>query len=188
MGVYEVDWIAALPRLVMPGMVAYDVGANVGYYTLALSRLVGESGHVYSFEPESRNASALRRHIALNSLQNVTVVQAAVSEKLGMVHFEGEGSSGKIDTNGHYLIPSTSLDEFARDNPSPDFVKVDIEGAEVDALAGAGSILSRTPRPSWMVATHFKNSINLWQECQSLMARHGYRFSNTGGDFIAEAS
>src|SRR6516225_6307448 len=88
-GTYEADHTVALLNLVRPGMIAYDVGANAGYYTLALSSLVGDTGHVYSFEPEARNADALRRHIQLNRLRNVTLVQVAANDRSGMVGFQG---------------------------------------------------------------------------------------------------
>jgi len=178
-GTYEEDHTAALKRLVRPGMVAYDVGANAGYYTLALSKLVGESGHVYSFEPEVRNAYALQRHIHLNALRNVTLVQAAVSDKVGMAGFEGMCETAKISTNGAYQVPTISLDEFiALGNPAPAFIKVDIEGAERSAIKGATSILSRR-ETIWMMATH---SELLRDECRAVMAGYGYRFTGFDGE------
>jgi len=189
-GTYEEDHIAALQRLVRPGMAAYDVGANAGYYTLALSKLVGDSGHVYSFEPEARNACALQRHIQLNALSNVTLVQAAVSDKVGMAGFEGAFGTAKISANGAYQVPTISLDEFvASGNPVPEFIKMDIEGAERSALRGAASILSRR-EAIWMMATH---SDQLRDECRAMMAGYGYSFkgfdgqgeAGAEGDFLA---
>jgi hypothetical protein len=78
LGNYEADHAIALPRIITPGSIAYDVGANVGFYTLALSRLVGESGHVFAFEPAARSVYFLRRHLELNNIGNVTVVQTAI--------------------------------------------------------------------------------------------------------------
>ncbi len=56
LGSYEEDHVGALRQVVRPGMIAYDVGANAGFYTLALSRIVGDAGRVFSFEPDARNA------------------------------------------------------------------------------------------------------------------------------------
>ena len=155
-GNYEADHVKALRQLVPPGSIAYDLGANAGFYTLALSRLVGESGHVYCFEPEAGNAYLLRRHIELNRLRNVTFVQTAISDSTGMVGFDAplKSASGEITSGGSYLIPSISLDEFiAAGNPAPSFIKMDIEGAEQMALEGAKNLLSKQ-RPAWLVATH----------------------------------
>lgn len=189
LGTYEEDHCRAIQQTVLPGMVAYDLGANAGYYTLALSRLVGDSGRVFSFEPDARNAYLLRRHIDLNNLRNVTVVQAAVSNSTGLVAFSG----WKVIEESAYLVPSISLDEFiAAGNPAPGFVKMDIEGAEGAALQGAQAVLSRT-RPNWLMATHTEN---LTASCKATLAQSGYRLtgfdcvSDPGniGDFMALAS
>lgn len=176
-GNYEADHISALPKVVRPGMVVYDLGANAGYYTLALSRLVGESGHVYSFEPEAGNVYFLRRHIQMNRLSNVTIVQAAVSNHAGMVGFSGALSSpsGEIEEGGSYLIPAITLNEFvAAGNPPPAFLKMDIEGAEVMALEGASEVLAKA-RPIALVAPH---STELSDACTDALAAQGYRFTH----------
>jgi FkbM family methyltransferase len=181
-GTYEADHMSVLPRLVRPGMIAYDVGANAGYYTLALSRLVGDLGRVYAFEPGAQTASALRRHIQLNRLNNVTLVQAAVTDRPGLVGFQGFQVVSDID----YVVPSISLDGFvAMGYPAPSFVKMDIEGAELAALSGSRSILSCNAL--WMMATH---SDELREQCRCIMAEYGYRFTgfdgnDPGNDFIA---
>jgi FkbM family methyltransferase len=169
-------------------MVVYDVGANVGHYTLALSRLVGDSGRVYSFEPGVRWAYFLRRHIELNALRNVTLVQAAVSDSVGLVQFTGWA----IDNEGSCVVPSISLDGFmAAGFPPPAFIKMDIEGAEASALQGARDLLSNV-KPAWLLATH---SEGLRSFCQSLLAQNGYRFTSfdcvsdpgSSPDFVAFA-
>lgn len=183
-GNYESDRFAALREVVRPGTIAYDIGANAGYYTLAFSRLVGDAGHVFSFEPDATNAKAMRRHIAMNNLNNVTFVQVAISDSIGMVGFrEAQGeASGKIGSPCSYMVPSLSLDDFvAAGNPLPSFVKMDIEGAEQLALSGAKALLSAA-RATWMIETH---SAQLRDDCQAMMARYGYRF--TGFDCRGDA-
>lgn len=170
-GNYEQDHLAALPKLVKPGMTVYDVGAHTGYYTLALARLVGEKGRVFAFEPESRNVHYLRRHVQLNGLRNVTIVQAAISDRHGLVGFEDIYISAKSP----YLVPTISLDEFlASDHPQPDFLKMDIEGAEWPALHGATAILEKGAA-AWMLATH---SEQLRMDCQAKLAEYGFRFAD----------
>jgi FkbM family methyltransferase len=189
-GSFEEDHQSALRRLVAPGMVAYDIGANVGFYTLALARLLTPSGHVYAFEPDARNAHLLRRHLKINAVDNVTVVQTAVSSGGGLVAFEGERDQARMASEGRYLVPSISLDEFiARGNPFPSFIKMDVEGAEAMVLEGATSILSRAAT-SWMVAMH---SDALRSRCRDVLSRsgcvlRGFDFAELSGeefDFLA---
>ncbi len=182
-GNYEADHFSALRKLVRPGTIAYDVGANAGYYTLAFSRLVGDSGHVYSFEPEAGNGYLLRRHIEINKLRNVTFVQVAVSDSTGMVGFNAElrSGSGEITSSGSYMVPTISLDEFiAAGNPPPSFIKMDIEGAEGMALEGASSLLS-TARAAWLLATH---TDELTASCRAVLLRYGYRLA--GFDCVSD--
>jgi FkbM family methyltransferase len=190
LGSYEADHLAALPSIIKSGMVAYDVGANAGFYTLALSRMVGKTGHVFAFEPEAKNAQALRRHIELNKLENVTIVQVAISGGTGMVAFDASGSAkGRIVDAGNYIVPSISLDKFiAEGNPAPDFIKMDIEGAEMNALSGAQVLFSNN-RPTICLATH---SDELRDGCSGLLRSHRYRLTALDGvnnpkvgDFLA---
>lgn len=189
-GTYESDHLAALESLVRPGMVVYDIGANVGYYTLAFSRLVGDTGRVYSFEPEANNVRLLRRHLALNQVRNVTLIQTAVSDVDGMVGFSGAQSTGKIASESSYQVPSISLDGFiSSGNPPPSFIKMDIEGAESLALAGASRLLSLGSIP-WMLATH---GDEIRARCCEILAPHGYRLvafdgvsdAGNASDFLA---
>lgn len=179
-GNYEADHASSLSRFVQLGMIAYDVGANAGFYTLALSRLVGDTGRVVAFEPEAGNAHALRRHLELNHLHNVIFVQTAVSDAPGMVGFSGGILSGRgaITSVGSYQVPSSTLNDFvAAGNPFPSFIKMDIEGAECAALEGATSILERK-EAVWMLATH---SYQLRVRCCEILTRYGYRFTAFDG-------
>jgi len=177
-GSYERACADAIQSLVKPGMVVYDIGANVGFYTLAFSRLVGDSGQVFAFEPESRNAYMIRQHLALNRVKNVTLVQAAISDRAGLISFEGFNETGKIVDKSDYRVPSIVLDEFiASGNPLPSFVKMDIEGGELTALTGAQSILNKADA-QWVLATH---SDQLRKDCRAVFASHGYRFASFDG-------
>ncbi|HEY2470443.1 MAG TPA: FkbM family methyltransferase [Terracidiphilus sp.] len=188
LGTYEEDHFQALGKIVQPGMVAFDLGANAGFYTLALSRLVGDSGRVFAFEPDARCVYLLRRHIDLNKLRNVTIVQAAVSDSIGLVAFNG----WELMQSSEYVVPSVSLDEFiGAGNPRPDFVKMDIEGAEVTALKGARNLLTNA-RTTWLMAPH---SEELTVSCKTTFTQNGYRLraldcvsdAPDAGDFMALA-
>lgn len=181
LGIYEEDHQLAMKRMVRPGEVAYDVGANVGFYTLALARLVGANGRVYAFEPDARNADLLRQHVLMNRLSNVTIVQAAVGDRPGLVPFGGANEQSRVVAESHYLVPSITLDDFvAAGHPLPSFLKMDVEGAECDALAGASTILSKGDA-SWMVATH---APVLRKQCFEVFSAAGYSLSTmeAGGE------
>src|SRR5216684_4308319 len=82
-GTYEVARVRAFANTVTQGAVVYDVGANVGIYSLLASLRAGRSGMVYAFEPLERNLQHLRRHITLNNLQNCAVLEEAVCNEEG---------------------------------------------------------------------------------------------------------
>jgi FkbM family methyltransferase len=146
LGHYEIEKQAAVRRLVKPGMKVFDVGANAGFYALAFARLVGESGHVWAFEPLAENVKNLRRHVELNGLTNVTVVQAAVSDRAGTAEFAAgkSNSMGRLAQGGSQLVATVNLDEFCLQEriDCPDFIKFDIEGGESLAFNGARRVIT----------------------------------------------
>ncbi len=158
LGTYERDKAEFLTRFVKPGMVAYDIGANAGYYTLLLSRLVGPNGKVFSFEPLPENLVNLTHHVLENRLGNCHVIQGAASDRSGLASFQiaSSNSMGSIGGGDSALQVSTfSLDALVTGAaiPPPDFVKMDVEGAEGLVLAGARTIL-RSRRSTWFVSLH----------------------------------
>jgi FkbM family methyltransferase len=158
LGTYEQDKVGLLRQFVKPGMVAYDVGANAGYYTLLLSRLVGPSGRVYAFEPLPENLVNLTHHVHVNGLRNCVVVEAAVSDKSGLAAFQPAASNSMgslVEGDAMLRVPTVTIDslvEMAGFLP-PDFVKMDIEGAEVLALAGSQTVLGLRAS-TWFIALH----------------------------------
>jgi FkbM family methyltransferase len=156
MGWYESDKQELIANEVRPGSVFYDVGANVGFHSLLASKLV-DSGKVIAFEPSPRNIAFLKKHIELNRLQNLTVLEVAVGEKNEVMHFETEstGFAGHLSEHGGIPVRVTTLDSLVQSGqiPPPDYIKMDIEGAELMALRGAEQIL-RTHGPEIFLATH----------------------------------
>jgi FkbM family methyltransferase len=155
-GTYEREQTRLFEQLLRPGGVVLDVGANVGYYTLLASVLVGDAGAVHAFEPEPRNAEFLRRHLRINGRRNVTVQQAAVSDRAGTARFEfGTGSgTGHLGEAGTLEVRTLRLDDFCAEHGlAPAAIKIDVEGAEMSVLAGARSTLARH-RPILFLSTH----------------------------------
>lgn len=167
LGTYEPELQATIADLVKQGMVAYDVGANIGYISLLLARRVGEVGRVFAFEALPANLERLRANLALNNLAGrVQVVPAAVVERDGAVQFwvgpsggmgKADGSAGrqKVEYSQAIDVQGLSLDGFVygAGNPPPQVVKMDIEGGEVLALPGMKRLLSQA-RPLVFLELH----------------------------------
>ncbi len=186
LGTYEPDLQWAVRTLVQPGMVAYDVGANIGYVSLLLARRVGPQGRVYAFEALPANLDRLRQNVAYNSLgERIVVVGGAVTDKRGPVRFlvhasggmgKAEGSAGRPETYQTSIsVDGFSLDEFIyeENHPAPHVVKIDIEGGEVLALPGMRRLL-RTARPLILLELHGPESA---QKAWEVLSEAGYRLA-----------
>ena len=118
LGSYEAEVQELLALTIGPGGAAYDVGANVGFFTLLASRLAGPTGRVYAFEPVPENLRCLRRHLALNDVRNVEVVEAAVCDAADWLSFTEDGSHARAATDGTLRVRSVALGG-ARVRPRP---------------------------------------------------------------------
>jgi FkbM family methyltransferase len=175
LGSYELGKRALFVKTIPPGGVVYDLGANVGYYTLLSAVLAGPRGRVFAFEPLPRNLEFLRRHLSLNRIDNATVIEAAVTDRGGTVRFEEDASTskGRIGAQGTLEVRSVALDELvARERmPRPDLLKIDIEGGEFLALQGARRALFKSHPPIFL-STH---SGKAHKDCLSFLESLGYR-------------
>jgi FkbM family methyltransferase len=140
-----------------PGMVTFDVGANIGYLSLYLRSRIGDSGQLYCFEPEPENYAELEANLRRNHLDNCYPIQSAVGASEGTVTFS-PGLNGFVTPEGAagISVPVTSLDLFIQQRALPrvDFVKIDVEGFEVDVLTGMQATLSRPDKPILYVEVH----------------------------------
>lgn len=132
----------AFRAAVRPGAVALDVGANVGAYALLLGQWVRPGGRVYAFEPAPEALAGLERHVALNGLSDTVVpVRAAAAAVTGTATLSVDGVSGAnrlADSAEGERVETVTIDDFcAREGVRPSFIKLDVEGAELDALRGA---------------------------------------------------
>ena len=146
-------------RLVRPGMVVYDVGANYGMHSILLSRLVGAKGRVFAFEPDPDVVRALRDAIALNGQQNVQLVERALGDSTGRAHFaRGENAAiGALQpqASAGFEVSVVRLDDFvfAEQNAAPQLLKLDVEGAEASVLEHGRRVLLET-RPILLIELH----------------------------------
>lgn len=150
-GVFEISETRLVQSLLRPGMVFFDVGANIGYYSVIAARLVGSAGAVHAFEPNGAVREALQQNIRLNGLTNVVVHSEAVSDRSGEVTFyesswaANQGISSMFPGDGRIIqttVHARTLDEIAS-SIAPrriDVIKMDIEGAERLAIQGGARL------------------------------------------------
>jgi len=162
-----------------PGMVVFDLGANCGYFSLIAARCVGFQGKVFSFEPEPALAARVRNNMQRNGFQNSAVVEAAVWRETGTVSFASSDKSDSPDQGTGQIttseiagktktVQAIALDDFVTNTVPPDFIKCDVEGAEVDAFRGAVQILT-AKRPAIVCEIHSgENRRTLRQELSQL--------------------
>jgi FkbM family methyltransferase len=150
-GKVEAFMVKLFRSVVQPGMVVLDIGGFVGWYTLLAAREVGPHGKVFVFEPDPRNYALLIQNLRENGFSDrVVPVPKAVSDRIGTVSFfmhEGDQSrSSLIPSNREVAktnVESIILDEYLANEIKIDVIKMDIEGAELHALAGMERILAR---------------------------------------------
>src|SRR3990172_8371461 len=175
LGAYELDKQNAVSRIIRTGMKVLDIGAHAGFYTLAFSRLVGDEGHVWAFEPSAENAANILRHINLNRLRNVTLLQAAVVNRSGVTGFQisENNSTGITKGEGMYRVPCVSIDNLIADKivPIPEVIKIDVEGAESLILEGARTLLSKQ-HTQLFIALHGGTQKS---NCREILESMGYR-------------
>ena len=146
-------------RYLEPGMTVLDIGAHHGFYSMLASKKVDDGGRVIAFEPSPREREKLARHLAWNSCGNVRVEETALGETEGRADFfvvaskETGCNSLRQPQTKHptrtLQVQVKRLDDYLRTSQVErvDFIKLDVEGAELSVLKGAGEILECRPRP-----------------------------------------
>jgi FkbM family methyltransferase len=180
LGSYEFPVQKCLVRELKHGEVFFDIGANAGFFSLLASKQVGEKGHVFTFEPLAENIETVRAQVELNRISNCTVVEAAISDSVGEVRlWEGPNTStAHIGTRGYEQrvvksVKSITLDEFVRTTRLPNFIKMDIEGAEIQALQGSDALLSGPNPPRFLIELHGEMA---WRQVREILEQAGYSF------------
>ena len=184
LGTYEMDLQQAIRDWAKAGMVAFDLGANVGYTSLMLARQVGVKGMVFAFEPLPANQERLNANLALNPHLPVSLVPMAVADKSGTRTFQVHSSDdmGKLqgsvgrqtDYSNSIQVETIALDDFVskQGQPLPDLVKIDIEGGETLALAGMERVLKKK-RPLLLIELHGPEAaLGVW----NLLQRANYHW------------
>jgi len=156
---YEINETKLVKGLVKPGWTVIDIGANFGWYSIHFSQLVGPSGKVFSFEPIPDSYEELNSNMQLNSCQNMKTFNTALGNRDDLVSFGIPEIDGGLGASSQFLkcnkqIQATMcrLDNVIEEKniTNVDFIKVDIEGGELDMLYGAEKLLEQF-RPNIMI-------------------------------------
>ncbi|MDE2590834.1 MAG: FkbM family methyltransferase, partial [Patescibacteria group bacterium] len=155
-GIWEPDEKKFFKSIISSGMTIVDVGANIGYFTMLFSKLVGPNGKVVAFEPNPRSYSFLEKNVKSNSLQNIIAVKKAVSDHSGVTKLflsKNNSTDNRIfdsqiyetDNNREIVdVQVTTLDEHVKDM-KVDILKIDVQGAEMTVINGALQTIKNNP-------------------------------------------
>jgi FkbM family methyltransferase len=178
-GKYESEKIKFVLNKLRKNTVFYDIGANVGYYSLMAANKIGQTGKVVAIEPLPSNIRYLRRHLQLNNVSNVEIIEAALSSSPGMLYFSTSDSNltGHLSNSGNIVVRAMCLDELILNGkPIPDYIKMDIEGGEYQALLGAREILKNYSVEIFL-ATHGEE---VQTKCVNLLNQYDYTIIQIG--------
>lgn len=167
--------------------IVFDVGANVGYYSLLLAKLAPQ-GEVHAFEPHPLARKILEVNLLLNNLENLKVNPVALAEKEGRSDFcltKDTGFSsfreiGRVEFLKKIQVPCLTLDQYVQSQgiKKIDFIKIDVEGAEGLVLNGAKKTLDELRPPLLMIELQPENLKVYGEEPTTISARlaaFGYR-------------
>ena len=148
---YEPNVTAVFVDRLRPGMNVLDIGANIGWYTMLSASLVGPSGSVTAIEPNPESAKLLEASRRANSFDNVTVLQVAAGREAGLLVLHGSygdamtlaAPADAAALTDATTVPSFKLDDLIPHDKKIDLVKIDVQGAEYNALLGTSALIKR---------------------------------------------
>lgn len=188
----ETRWLLKTLR---PGDTFIDVGANIGYYTVVASQVVGETGHVYAFEPDPTSFAILERNVRENGLTNVTLEQKALSNEPGSLRLylahENKGDHrlfDEADAPREFVdVEAVRLDDYLEGRPQKiDFIKIDTQGAEGIIIGGMLETIRNNPNLAMVVEytpTKLRSVGTDPGEFLELLQDQDWRFFNLGMGF-----
>jgi FkbM family methyltransferase len=199
-GVWEPSFTRWLSERLRAGDTFVDVGANVGYFTLLGSQRVGASGRVVALEPSPTTFAALQANVARNGASNVRLLQLAASDREGELSLSSgpESNSGMASTHaatadGGARVRARPLTECLSDQElsTTRAIKIDVEGAEWDALMGLEPALPKLPRGCSIIVEVSPERLRARghsaQALFELMSKHGFSALELSNDYDPEA-
>jgi FkbM family methyltransferase len=188
---YDIHEIQLVREILKEGDIFFDVGANIGYYSFIASQQVKSTGLVHAFEPISRNIRAITDGIETNAISNIAVNQLAISDTEGkLTIFQADkdiGNSGwasiiQTKLKHHPIeVTVTTLDSYVQKHniAKIDLIKMDIEGAEFEAIKGMKTILTGSHKPSIILELNeflLKQRALPSRDILTYLKQYGYRF------------
>jgi FkbM family methyltransferase len=182
---YEVFESKLVSSLLRAGTSGIDVGAHTGHYTMLMGRYLSSAGRVLAIEPAPINLVTLLRNVQANGLTNVDVLSAAVSGQNRVSRFYLDGGCGGNnrlrlapgESRSSLLVACITLDTVAQEYPWIEFLKLDLEGEELEALRGGERLLASAPNMMMMVE-YFPRGLRLaggtGRELVAFLHSHGF--------------
>jgi FkbM family methyltransferase len=181
-GRFEPEKVAALQRLLKPGMTFVDVGSNKGDFSLIAAQVMNDDGRVLAFEPMPENCRWIRKSIELNGYRSIRLFELALSDEQGRALLylgKRSGWHSLLPKEGRETIevPTRTLDAVLAESGDAhvDVLKVDVEGAELPVLRGAERTLADAGLTAILIDVHPDLGIDPADVCE-LLARHGFSF------------
>jgi FkbM family methyltransferase len=184
-GIFEPKSTEIAQTLVKEGDVVLDIGANIGYYTVLFSKLVGKNGKVFAFEPTTHFLDILQRNLDANGVSNVEIVKCGLSNKKHTMEIGIGPSSATLHpapgfdrVDKREIIDLTTLDIFTgnRNLPKIDFIKIDVDGHEPFFFQGAWDSLDKYEPVVLLELSHLhylKAGFTAW-DFYDLLKERGY--------------
>lgn len=181
--IIEAEITGNFKELIKNDFIVYDIGANIGYYTILFSQFANE-GNVVAIEPDKFNFNYLVKNKELNALSNVTLLEKGISSKIGVSNFYKDINTGRtssLEKDAWHpnatkiekdIISLTTLDLISNTYGAPNLIKCDVEGHEVEVLKGAEKVLSGNP--ILMIEVKDFNR----KEVSKILSSYNYRFFN----------
>ncbi len=176
-----------------------DIGAHIGLVSMPASTVINEKGIIYAFEPARENLKYLSKHIKINNIRNIKVIDSLVgaTDQENVEFYEYLGPSGmntsvnNNTTSGYKktLCKQIKLDTFCEiESINPDIIKIDVEGFEYEVLSGAESIISKS-KPLIFLSVHPKQLLQLGcsiKKLSSLIEQLKYKCTEIDGSEVSE--
>lgn len=156
-----------------------DCGAFHGSFGIYAAKRVGEKGRVLCFEPEKRNLEILEDNLKLNNCKNIISIKKGIWNKQDTLKFSGTGPGAQLDKKGNNSIQVIDIDsELKRLKISPTkikFIKMDIEGAELEAIEGMKNLIKKGSPNLAIASYHWRNGEQTYKEVEKRLTKLGYK-------------
>ncbi|MHA1378153.1 MAG: FkbM family methyltransferase [Candidatus Helarchaeota archaeon] len=164
--------------IIKKGDAVLDIGANIGYFVLLESKIVGKSGKVYAIEPVSKNVNYLKKNVELNKRKNIEIYHMAVGEKVGKtkIYVSDRSNLSSLQKNlnfnyiGEEIIELTTIDSFLKGKRIPKLIRMDVEGYEYNIFKGMKETLKNDVdlfievHPTCMTGEQLKEFIDILEQ------------------------